>query len=311
MALIGLYDQDFALGHSKCHSLTLMKISTYHKNRGDSVSFCKKYIPEQFTIFYLCCERVSFIPPNDGIEQNVKLVGGFFSNGAHPVLKNEILRSFPDLELYKDTNLYNERFNYFWCFDDEGEILLNFDKYIDFSNKTIYRFCCADQKVNLKYANKILEILEEKAERKKIFLEFLYFPVLKSFDESCNLSNSIVLPDTIYIELPYKNIEDEMWKASSQVKPECKFSLKCEGTPRNDFVKKIEKYLSEYFMTKTTNLNFIQWLGFNKQNKYSKRHKEFEEFCNELKMNYPYKCKQFYKRGAKYTGWTIRKSRKG
>ena len=91
MALIGLYDQDFALGHSKCPSLTLMKISTYHKNRGDSVSFCTKYIPEQFTIFYLCCERVNFIPPNDGIEQNVKLVGGFFSNGAHPVLKNEIL----------------------------------------------------------------------------------------------------------------------------------------------------------------------------------------------------------------------------
>ena len=207
--------------------------------------------------------------------------------------------------------LFNERFNYFWCFDDEGKILLNFDKYIDFSNKTIYRFCCADQKVNLKYANKILEILEEKAERKKIFLEFLYFPVLKSFDESCNLSKSIVLPDTIYIELPYKNIEDEMWKASSQVKPECKFSLKCEGTPRNDFVKKIEKYLSEYFMTKTTNLNFIQWLGFNKQNKYSKRQKEFGEFCDELKMNYPYKCRQFYKKGEKYTKWTIRKSRKG
>lgn len=95
---IGLIDVD---GHSGFPNLALMKLSAWHKDRGDDVewfvplaTYDKVYMSKVFT----------FTPDYDGIINAKEIVKGGTGYGMYNVLPTEIDDCFPDYSLYPEVD---------------------------------------------------------------------------------------------------------------------------------------------------------------------------------------------------------------
>lgn len=100
---IGIFDQDLILTPSKfCPSLEIMKISYYHKKKGDIVEFVLSFEDtEKYDILYLSRESLSQkdFPSSFLLQKNLQWVGRGFT-GNYVKLPDEIEHSPPDKTFY-------------------------------------------------------------------------------------------------------------------------------------------------------------------------------------------------------------------
>lgn len=100
---IGIFDQDLTLTPSKfCPSLEIMKISYYHKKKGDIVEFVLSFEDtEKYDILYLSRESLSQkdFPSSFLLQKNLQWVGRGFT-GKYVKLPDEIEHSPPDKTFY-------------------------------------------------------------------------------------------------------------------------------------------------------------------------------------------------------------------
>lgn len=100
---IGIFDQDILLNPAKfCPSLELMKLSYYHKRRGDIVEFVLSFEDsEKYDILYLSRESLSQkdFPSSFLLQSNLQWVGRGFT-GNYVKLPEEVEHSPPDRTFY-------------------------------------------------------------------------------------------------------------------------------------------------------------------------------------------------------------------
>ena len=103
MALnIGIIDADMVYRHNKTSmpNLASMKISAWHKNKGDQVSFCSSADILLFDRIYVSKVFSDTEIPSDLNSPNCVFGGtGFYGEKAQP-LPPEIEHSMPDYSLY-------------------------------------------------------------------------------------------------------------------------------------------------------------------------------------------------------------------
>ena len=277
MALIGLYDQDYVLGKSEFPNLALMKISTYHKKIGDSVSFITRYTPELFTTFYIACESEDFRQPKSTISDNVKLVGSFFCGGAHPKLPPEIMKCKPDMSLYENTSVYRKTQCSFWALDDEGNIRKGFEEEIDFSNKLIQIFIVADKNMTGAQLKKVIEIIKANIQRHGFRIGSIYPIKFRDFQEYMKLESRLRRCISIVVRR-YAKMDEDIQTFSNPSRRPAKFTLIYEGVPETELVQKIAKLFIIY-IKKETSLPFYQWVGYH----YGMKSDEMKQFSADLK----------------------------
>lgn len=277
MALIGLYDQDYVLGKSEFPNLALMKISTYHKKMGDSVSFSTKYNPELFTLFYVACESEDFKNPKSTIADNVKLVGSFFCGGAHPKLPPEIMKCRPDMSLYENTKIYRKTQVCFWALDDEGNIRKDFEKEIDFSNKLIQIFIVADKNMTGAQLKKVIEIIKANIQRHGFRIGSIYPIKFRGFQEYMKLESRLRRCPRIVIRR-YAKLDEDIQTFSNKSRRPSKFSLMYEGVPNTEFDQKVIELFPIYLQSNSL-FSFYQWVGYN----YGMDSEEMRRFGADLK----------------------------
>ena len=106
MKTVGIIDAELVLnGQHRFPNLAAMKISAWHKGRGDAVSLLPDYrYAIGFDLIYVCCvftDTAKGIPPKILKLPNVRYGGtGFFFDKA-PSLPKSVEHSRPDYDLYK------------------------------------------------------------------------------------------------------------------------------------------------------------------------------------------------------------------
>ena len=98
--IIGLQDGDFT-DRITSFNLELMKISAYHKKRGDIVKSCSSFIPQMYSHYYFYKDDFGSIPGEVFTNPKISYGGRFFSQIKYTPLKPEIEEMFPDVSIYE------------------------------------------------------------------------------------------------------------------------------------------------------------------------------------------------------------------
>ena len=101
--IVGIYDDDL-LKHPKSRcglNLELMKISAYHKNKGDIVVLSPTYSPEKYSVFYYGKDMDFTEPIPNLLKDNVTAVGRYFYPKKYAPLPSYIEKMNPDTSLYQ------------------------------------------------------------------------------------------------------------------------------------------------------------------------------------------------------------------
>ena len=107
MKTVGIVDAELAVnGEGRFPNLAAMKLSSYHKERGDLVTLVPnfKYLAD-FDSVYVCCvftEVARMIPANIRRMRNVRCGGTGFSFDKATPLPRAVEHSPPDYDLYRD-----------------------------------------------------------------------------------------------------------------------------------------------------------------------------------------------------------------
>lgn len=119
---VTIWDLDWYCGHSQVPNVNCMKLSSYHKQRGDSINFItdKTQLGLAFDLMYIARESEETEVPNTKLlnDSRVRLLGRGFRYYGTKSIGNVVAACRPDYLLYKvdEHNPYaNANFAQFYC----------------------------------------------------------------------------------------------------------------------------------------------------------------------------------------------------
>lgn len=139
---VTIWDLDYYYASKKqnCNNPDVMKISSYHKQKGDQVNFVVKEddIYRPYDLYYLIKEKQKTpLPPIDFfVNHRVRWWGKAFKLRINWKMPNEMLMCRPDYLLYPELNTKFERSEHIRLLGNEGQLLpLSQDWSNTFKNK--------------------------------------------------------------------------------------------------------------------------------------------------------------------------------
>lgn len=126
---ISIWDLDYYYAEKKKNqfNVDLMRISSYHKQLGDSVNFVEKEedIYRPYDVYYISKEKDE--TPNAPVkflnDPRVKWLGECYKYKGNYIMPPEVSAIRPDYLLYKEKTTKEERSNYLCFFDFKGHLL--------------------------------------------------------------------------------------------------------------------------------------------------------------------------------------------
>ena len=129
MKRVSIWDLDYyhASDKTNCFNTDVMKISSYHKQLGDSINFVVKQddIFRPFDIYYIIREKESTpLPPKEFfLNRKVKWWGKAFKTRAKWKMSDQMLGCRPDYLLYPERDTKIERSEYIRLFNNDAKLL--------------------------------------------------------------------------------------------------------------------------------------------------------------------------------------------
>ena len=295
---IGIIDADL-LGRKKHRfpNLACMKISGYHKSKGDVVKLVMDYkdIIEYDKVYMSMVFTDTPYPKEVLVYPNLEYGGtGFFFDKA-PNLPYEIEHSFPDYHLYDD--FVNEQLK-------NGAKRVDFKEYLDYSIGFLTRGCfrkckfCVNQKYDKVYEHSPLDEFYDK-DRKKICLLDDNFFGCSNWRE---LLNELISTGKRF---KFKQGLDERLLTDEKCKVLCKSKYDGAMTFAFDNVEDygiIEQKLKLLRTHTHTQLRFYVLCGFDRNNKYDAEFwkKDIENLFKRIELLIRYNCLPYVMRFNKY-----------